>query len=62
MSKIYLSSQPRVLRKPPCARIDSFPEIFGMFDATDVTSANGIEALFQTAPEALAQIVGACGM
>lgn len=33
-----------------------------MFDATDVTSAKGIEALFQTAPEAVAQIVGACGI
>lgn len=37
-------------------------EIFGMFDATDVQSANGIDALFQTAPEAWAQIIGACGI
>ncbi|CAM9679710.1 unnamed protein product [Scytosiphon promiscuus] len=40
----------------------AFPQIFGMFDATDVTSANGIDAFFQTAPEAWAQIVGACGI
>lgn len=33
-----------------------------MFDATDVQSANGIDALFQTAPEAWAQIIGACGI
>lgn len=36
--------------------------MFGMFDATDVQSANGIDALFQVAPEAWAQIVGACGI
>ncbi|CAM9756587.1 unnamed protein product [Ectocarpus fasciculatus] len=40
----------------------AFPQIFGMFDATDVQSANGIDALFQTAPEAWAQIIGACGI
>ncbi|CAM9814572.1 unnamed protein product [Pylaiella littoralis] len=40
----------------------AFPQIFGMFDATDVTSANGIDAILQTSPEALAQIVGACGI
>lgn len=33
-----------------------------MFDANDVTSANAIDALFQTAPEAWAQIIGACGI
>lgn len=33
-----------------------------MFDSQDVTSANAIEALLQTSPLALAQIVGVCGV
>ncbi|CAM9189108.1 unnamed protein product [Sphacelaria rigidula] len=40
----------------------AFPQIFGMFDSQDVTSANAIEALLQTSPLALAQIVGVCGV
>lgn len=45
-----------------CTLVDLVTEIFGMFDATDVTSANAIDALLQTAPEAWAQIIGACGI
>ncbi|CAM9307521.1 unnamed protein product [Discosporangium mesarthrocarpum] len=40
----------------------AFPEIYGMFDATDVTSPHGLEAIQQASPVAIAQIVAACGI
>ncbi|CAM9149783.1 unnamed protein product [Choristocarpus tenellus] len=39
-----------------------FPEMFYMFDSTDITSPHGLEAIQQASPLGMAQIIGACGI
>ena len=55
------SPPPPPSRLPVSPAIGATSDIF-MFDSQDVSTPDGIQALFETAPLAWAQIVGACGM